>query len=101
MTILMENSIQIMLSGSNRAKGVPSEETVWTSPKVVCGWVVRGVYRDPVRAGKSYQSAGARRLSRFPRSAFCVASRMLRLSFERDGVALVFARSAGVLGHCP
>ena len=34
-------------------------------------------------------------------SAFGFAARMLRLSFERDRVAVVFARSAAVLGHCP
>src|SRR5215470_123368 len=80
---------------------ISGNETVWTCREMGCPRILRGVHRDSVRAGKSYESAGARRLSRFGGSGFSLASRMLRLSFERDRVAVVFARSAAVLGHCP
>ena len=63
--------------------------------------ILRGVHCDSVRAGKSHESAGARRLWRFGGSGLGIASRMLRLSFERDSVAVVFACNAAVLGHCP
>ena len=56
-----------------------------------CVRILRGVHRDSARADKSHESAGSRRLSRFGGSGFGLASRMLRLSFERDRVAVVFA----------
>ena len=63
--------------------------------------ILSRVHRDSVCAGESRESSRARRLSRFSGRGFGLASRMLRLSFERDGVAVVFASSTGVLGHCP
>jgi Haem-binding domain len=64
-----------------------------------CPRILRGVHRDSVRAGKSHESAGARRLSRFGGSGFSLASRMLRLSFERDRVAVRVAPLSWVIAH--